>query len=45
MPWPFSWIAAVAQHFLMSAAARTLSLVDLCDLSEEAAHQMYRWMR
>src|ERR1019366_9033889 len=45
MPWPFSWIAAVAQHFLMSAAARTLSLVDLCDLSEEAAHQMFRRMR
>jgi hypothetical protein len=35
----------VAQHFLMSAAARTLSLVDLCDLSEEAAHQMFRRMR
>jgi len=45
MPWLFSWIAAVAQHFLMSAAARTLSLVDLCDLSEEAAHQMLRRMR
>jgi len=29
----------------MSAAARTLSLVDLCDLSEEAAHQMFRRMR
>jgi transposase-like protein len=35
----------VAQHFLLSAAARTLSLVDLCDLSEEAAHQMFRQMR
>ena len=35
----------MAQHFLMSAAARTLSLVDLCDLSEEAAHQMLRQMR
>ena len=30
----------MAQHFLMSAAARTLSLVDLCDLSEDAAHKM-----
>ena len=29
--------AAVARHFLMSAAARTLSLVDLCDLSIAAA--------
>ena len=29
----------------MSAAARTLSLVDLCDLSEESAHQMFRRMR
>jgi len=30
----------------MSAAARTLSLVDLCDLSEDAAHKMLcaiRW--
>src|SRR5208283_2142931 len=35
-PWPFSRTAAVAQHFLMSAAARTLSLVDLCDLSRSA---------
>src|ERR1019366_6015050 len=46
MPWLFSWTAAVAQHFLMSAAVRTLSLVDLCDLSEEAAHKMLcrvRW--
>jgi transposase-like protein len=44
-PWPFSWTAAVAQHFLMSAAARTLSLVDLCDLSEDAAHKMLCTMR
>jgi len=35
----------VAQHFLMSAAARTLSLVDLCDLSEDAAHKMLCGMR
>jgi (1->4)-alpha-D-glucan 1-alpha-D-glucosylmutase len=35
----------VAQHFLMSAAARTLSLVDLCDLSEDAAHRMLCGMR
>ena len=27
----------MAQHFFMSAAARTLSRVDLCDLSEDAA--------
>jgi transposase-like protein len=45
MPWPFSWIAAVAQHFLLSAAARSLSLLDLCNLSEEAAHQMFCEMR
>ena len=44
-PRPFSWTAAVAQHFLMSAAARTLSLVDLCDLSEDAAHKMLCAMR
>ena len=35
----------MAQHFLMSAAARTLSLVDLCDLSEDAAHKMLCEMR
>lgn len=35
----------MAQHFLMSAAARTLSLIDLCELSEESAHQMFRKMR
>ena len=35
----------MAQHFLMSAAARTLSLVDLCDLSEDAAHRMLCAMR
>jgi len=35
----------VAQHFLMSAAARTLSLVDLCDLSDDAAHKMLCAMR
>ena len=35
----------MAQHFLMSAAARTLSLVDLCDLSEDAAHNMLCAMR
>jgi transposase-like protein len=35
----------VAQHFLMSAAARTLSLIDLCELSEESAHQMFCKMR
>jgi len=35
----------VAQHFLMSAAARTLSLVDLCELSEDAAHKMLCEMR
>ena len=35
----------MAQHFLMSAAARTLSLVDLCDLSEDAAHRMLCGMR
>ena len=35
----------MAQHFLMSAAARTLSLVDLCDLSEAAAHKMLCEMR
>ena len=29
----------------MSAAARTLSLVDLCDLSEDAAHKMLCAMR
>ena len=29
----------------MSAAARTLSLVDLCDLSEDAAHKMLCGMR
>ena len=28
------------KHFLMSAAVRTLSLIDLCDLSEDAAHKM-----
>jgi hypothetical protein len=28
-PGPFSWTAAMAQHFLISAAARTLSLIDL----------------
>ena len=44
-PWPFPWTAAVAQHFLMSAAARTLSLVDLCDLSEDGAHKMLCAMR
>src|SRR5271165_840270 len=44
-PWPFSWTGGVAQHFLMSAAARTLSLVDLCDLSEDAAHKMLCAMR
>jgi hypothetical protein len=36
----------VAQHFLMSAAARTLSLIDLCDLSQDVAHKMpcgIRW--
>jgi transposase-like protein len=44
-PWPSSWTAAVAQHFLMSAAARTLSLVDLCDLSEDVAHKMLCGMR
>jgi hypothetical protein len=42
-PWPSSWTAAVAQHFLMSAAARTLSLVDLCDLSEDVAHKDALW--
>jgi hypothetical protein len=38
--------AVVAQHFITSAAARTLWLVDLCDLSEDAAHKMLcevRW--
>ena len=35
----------MAQHFLMSAAARTLSLVDLCDLSEDAAHKILCAMR
>ena len=35
----------MAQHFLMSAAARTLSLIDLCDLSEDAAHKMLCKMR
>ncbi len=45
MPWLYSGIAEVAQHFLMSPAAWTLSLVDLCDLSEDAAHQMFRRMR
>ena len=35
----------MAQHFLMSAAARILSLVDLCDLSEDAAHKMLCAMR
>ena len=35
----------MAQHFLMSAAARTLSLIDLCDLSEDAAHKMLCEMR
>ncbi len=35
----------MAQHFLMSAAARTLSLADLCDLSEDAAHKMLCKMR
>jgi Transposase zinc-ribbon domain len=45
MPRLFFLAAAVAQHFLISAAARTLSLIDLCDLSEEAAHQMFRRMR
>jgi hypothetical protein len=29
----------VKQHFLISAAAQTLSLVDLRDLSEDAAHK------
>jgi hypothetical protein len=29
----------------MSAAARTLSLIDLCDLSEDAAHKMLCEMR
>jgi Transposase zinc-ribbon domain len=29
----------------MSAAARTLSLVDLCDLSEDATHKMLCGMR
>ena len=35
----------MVQHFLMSAAARTLSLIDLCDLSEDAAHMMLCSMR
>jgi transposase-like protein len=35
----------VAQHFLLSAAARTLSLIDLCELSEESAHQIFCKMR
>jgi transposase-like protein len=29
----------------MSAAARTLSLIDLCDLSDDAAHKMLCGMR
>ena len=44
-PWRFLWISAEAQHFLMSAAARTLSLVDLCELSEDATHKMLCEMR
>lgn len=35
----------MAQHFLMSEAARTLSLIDLCELSEESARQMLCKMR
>ena len=39
----------MAQHFIMSAAAKTLPLIDLCDLvSEDAAHKMLcgmRWLR
>ena len=35
----------MAQHYLMSGAARTLSLIDLCDLSEDAAHKMLCGMR
>ena len=35
----------MAQHFFMSAAARTLSLIDLCDLSDDAAHKMLCGMR
>ena len=35
-PWPFSWTAAVAQHFLMSAAARTLrwSTCAICQMMQ-----------
>jgi transposase-like protein len=35
----------VAQYFLISAAARTLSLIDLCGLSEDAAQKMLCAMR
>jgi len=37
--------ATFSHDFLMSAAARTLSLVDLCDLSGDAAHKMLCGMR
>jgi transposase-like protein len=36
----------MAQHFLLSAAARTFSLMGLCQLSEESAYKMFcrlRW--
>ena len=35
----------MAQHFLLSAAARTFSLMALCQLSEEAAYNMLCRMR
>jgi len=38
------FLDALAQHFLLSRAARTLSLMNLCDLSEEASHLLFRWM-
>jgi transposase-like protein len=35
----------MAQHFLLSAAARTISLVALCQLPEETAYKVFCWMR
>jgi hypothetical protein len=35
----------MAQHFLLSAAARTFSLMALCQVSEEGAYEMFCRMR
>jgi Transposase zinc-ribbon domain len=35
----------MSQHFLLSPAARTLSLMALCQLSDEAAYDLFRRLR